>query len=210
MRGQNQAHKKRMILGLTGSFGSGKTTVARIFKSLGAQIIDADRIAHRVIKPNGEIYGKIIKVFGKTILRKNKDIGRHKLAKIVFDNKDLLRKLNKIIHPEIIRIIKKRIKASSKNVIVVDAPLLIEAGLRKLVDKLIVVKITREKQIKRIQNKTSLDKADILKRIKSQISQNVKSRFANFVIDNSGTIRETKKQVGRIRRLLWKNQISEA
>jgi dephospho-CoA kinase len=202
---ERRKNKKSIILGLTGSFGSGKTTVARIFKSSGAKIIDADRIAHRSIKPKGKIYKRIINIFGEDILTKNRTINRNKLADIVFNNKNLLKTLNKIMHPEVTRIIKSKIKTSKAKVIVLDAPLLIEAGLKNLVDKLIVVKIAKRKQIERIQHKTGLAKLDILKRIKSQISQNVKSRFANFVIDNSGSIKETKKQVETIRRSLWKS-----
>jgi len=206
MKGQRlKRNKKRIILGLTGSFGSGKTTVARIFKSFGAKIIDADRIAHSLIKPDTKIYKKITNTFGNDILNKDRSINRNKLANIVFNNKNLLKILNEIIHPEVAKIIKSKIKNSGSKIIILDAPLLIEAGLKNLVDKLIVVKIAKRKQIERIQHKIGLTKLDILKRIKSQISQNVKSRFANFVIDNSSTIEKTKKQAETIRRLLWKN-----
>lgn len=193
-------NKKKVILGVTGSFGSGKTTVAKIFQSFGAQIIDADKIAHSCISPRRQAYKKIIDTFDKDIFSKDRTINRRKLAWMIFNNKNLLRRLNNIIHPEVIKIIKSQIKASRVKIIVLDAPLLLEAGLRGIVDKLIVVKITQDIQITRVQNKTALSKADILKRIRAQISQNVKLRFANFVIDNSGTIQNTKKQVIRI----WK------
>ena len=198
-------NRKKIVLGLTGSFGSGKTTVAGIFRSYGAEIIDADRIAHSCIAGGTLSYKRICKAFGKDILKKNRTIDRVKLARIVFDNKGLLKKLNKIIHPEVIRIIRKKIKKSKSKIIVLDAPLLLEAGLRRMVDKLIVVKIKRAEQLERIQRKFSFSREDILKRIKRQMPLQLKVRLADFVIDNSGTIEETKKQIEEIRRLLWKN-----
>lgn len=197
--------KQKIIIGITGSFGSGKSTVAKMFASYGAKLINADRLAHRAVAPGTKAYKKITGVFGSAILKKDKRVDRKKLAGIVFDNKNLLKKLNAIIHPEVIRGIKKQIKASRSRVVILDVPLLIEAGLEKIVDKLIVVKITNAMQIKRIQNKTSLSKKDILKRIKSQIPLRLKEQLADFIIDNDGAIEETKKQVEQIRRQWWKN-----
>ncbi|MCX5702364.1 MAG: dephospho-CoA kinase [Candidatus Omnitrophica bacterium] len=197
--------RKKIILGITGSFGSGKSTVAAIFKSYGAKIIDADRISHSIISPGSKIYKKIVATFGPSILRKDRRINRDKLAKIAFSDKALLKSLNKILHPEILRIIKKKIRTLSSKIIVLDAPLLIETGLTKLADKIIVVKIKRSQQLKRIQKKTFLDPADILKRIRFQLPLSKKIRLADFIIDNSGTIEKTKNQAAQIRRLLWKS-----
>jgi len=198
-------NKKRVILGVTGTFGSGKSTVANMFKSFGAELIDADKIAHRVIRPGSEIYKKIINAFSRSILKKNKTIDRKKIAKVVFKDKKLLQKLNRIIHPEVIKIIENQICASTKDIVVLDAPLLIEAGLERLVDKLIVVSIHKKKQIERALKKASLSEADILKRIKAQIPLKDKIRLADFVIDNSSTIEKTRKQVVSIRRSVWKS-----
>jgi dephospho-CoA kinase len=190
--------RKKIILGLTGSFGSGKTTVARIFSSLGAQVLDADRIAHSCILPGTQAYRKIINIFGTNILKKNGSINRKKLAGIVFHNGSLLEKLNKIIHPQVISAIKNQIKLSKKKLIVLDVPLLIESGLDRIVDKVVVVKASTAMQVRRVKNRSSLNKKQVLKRIKFQIPLRVKARLADFVIDNSGTIEKTRRQVGKI------------
>lgn len=187
-----------MIIGITGSFGSGKTTVAKVFKSLGAEVIDADRIAHRIIKPGSKIYKKIVNTFSKDILKNNNGIDRYKLAHIVFNNKNLLGRLNKIMHPEIIRIMENQLRSAKSRLIVLDAPLLVEAGLKEWVDKLVVVKINKRVQLERLLDKTSLSKTAILKRIKCQLPLEEKVRIADFVIDNSGAIGETKKQVKQV------------
>ena len=202
---RQRPYKKRLVLGLTGSFGSGKTTVAKYFRTYGARIVDAYRIAHAVLGPGKPAYKKIVRIFGERILKKNKSIDRKRLAKIVFRNNNLLHKLNCVVHPEVIKAIKARISALESGIIVLDAPLLIEAGLNKIVDKLIVVSIDRKEQLARLEKKLYLGKRDILERIKAQIPLSDKVRMADFVIDNSLRLEETRKQVIKIRRLLWKN-----
>jgi len=204
-RNREPSGKRKLILGVTGSFGSGKTSVAEIFKSFGAEIVDADKLARKSIAPGSQAYKRVVRAFGKNILSKNKAIDRRKLAGVVFNNKKLLKRLNNIIHPGVISVIKNRIRDSRSKVVILDVPLLIESGLETLVDKIVVVRISRAKQIKRLRKKTGLSRVEILERIKSQIPQSAKLRLADFIIDNSGTIGETKKQAERIRRMLWKN-----
>lgn len=195
-----------IILGLTGSFGTGKTFVASIFKALGAKIIDADKIARKAIKKGSTTYKRIVDAFGDDILDEGRNINRRRLAGIVFDNKNNLNRLNEIVHPEVIREIKERIEgARSKDIVIIDAPLLIEANLANVVDKLIVVKSSMSNQIDRCMSKFGISEEDILKRINSQIPLERKARMADFVIDNDGTKAETKKQVRKIwRKALWR------
>ncbi|MCM8781812.1 MAG: dephospho-CoA kinase [Candidatus Omnitrophica bacterium] len=190
------------IIGVTGGFGTGKTTVAKIFKGLGAVVLDADEIAHRAISWHGQVHKKVLRIFGRSILKKNNDIDRKRLGKIVFKNKVLLRKLCNIIHPVVIRGIKEKIKQIQKErakaVVVLDVPLLIEAGLLGILDRLIVVKANRSVQIKRCKKRTGLSKKEIVARIRAQMPMQEKIRFADFVIDNNGTRNQTKREVKKI------------
>jgi len=194
-----------MIVGLTGSFGSGKSTVAKIFRSYGAKVIDADKLAHQCLKVKSPACKKIIRIFGKGIFDSRGNVDRAKLGQIVFRNKILLKKLNWIVHPEVIKAIKNEIKRIKRGLVVLDAPLLLEAKAAKLVDKIAVVKISRKKQVERLKAKLGISEAEILRRIKCQLPLPLKIRLADFVIDNSSTLKETKKQVAEIRRHLWKS-----
>lgn len=200
-----KAKRNKIVIGVTGSLGTGKSTVSRYFGALGAKVIDADKIAHRLLKPSSCVYKKIIRIFGSRILKKDKSIDRNKLSQIVFNSSLELKKLNKIIHPEVVRAIKKGISRSAKKAVVLDVPLLFEAGLEPLADKIIVVKASRVKQLKRLQKKASLTRQELLKRINSQMPLYDKVRLADFIIDNSGSLRKTKGQVKSLRRTLWKN-----
>ena len=200
-----QRKENKVVVGLTGSFGSGKSTVAGIFKKSGACVIDADSLAHECLRPGSVAYKKIIFIFGKGVVRANKTIDRRRLGEAVFDDHRRLLKLNSIIHPEVIRRIKLKIKAAKSGLVVLDAPLLIEAGLQRQVDKIVVVSANQDNQVKRLQRRCSLDRAGIIKRINSHISLKKKISIADFVIDNNGSLQQTKKQVDEIRRkLLWK------
>ncbi len=195
--------KKRIVLGVTGIFGSGKTTVCGILNSFGADVINADGLVHQFLGRGKNPYKKIVASFGPGILGPGRAIDRKRLGRIVFEDKGSRITLNRILHPLVIREIKKRIKAARKRVIVLDAPLLLEAGLRKMVDKLVVVKISRAEQVKRLKKRGVSSLKDILKRTKIQIPQSRKVGLADFVIDNSGLLRETRRQV----REVWKETV---
>ncbi|MFH1678160.1 MAG: dephospho-CoA kinase [Candidatus Omnitrophota bacterium] len=185
-----------MIVGITGNFGAGKTTVANMFRDLGAKLIDADKIAHRLMRNQEEAYKQIIVSFGKEVLSGGRHcIDRKKLAAVVFKDAKALKRLNRIMHPGILSIIKNKIKEASDNkFLVIEAALLIESGLLSWVDKLIVVKSDPKIQMKRL-GKNGLTLKEIKQRLRVQMPQGEKIRHADFVIDNSGVREKTKKQV---------------
>ena len=189
-----------MIIGITGSIGSGKTTAAKLFSRHWYNRIDADEIGHEIIKKNSVAYKKVIKGFGSEILDKNKNINRKKLGEIVFSDRNKLKKLNSIMHTiiinEIINQIKKiKEKCGKKTKIVIDAPLLLETGTKNLVDKTIVVKCDIENIIKRSKRYT---KERIEKILKSQTPLDEKLKYADFVVDNDKDLKHLKKQVKNI------------
>jgi dephospho-CoA kinase len=187
---------------VTGGFGAGKSTVAGFFKRRGARVFDADKIAHEALMPGSPTYARIARVFGSGILRKNKEVDRNKLAKVVFESGALLKKLNDIVHPYVV----KRIKSGIKNVkrggpeavIVLDVPLLIEAGLQGMVDKVIVVKAGLGQQVERCRRSCNLSRDEVLARISSQMPVREKIRFADFVIDNTKSKERTRREVKKI------------
>ena len=194
------------VIGITGNFGTGKSFVASIFRESGAQVIDADKVAHEVIGKGSPGYRKAVRIFGKGILGRKGNIDRKELAGIVFSDRKKLKILNSIIHPAVITYIRKRIKKAHGNaLVVIDAPLLIEAGLAGILDSLIVVKCSREKQINRCMGKFKMKKEEVVKRIQNQMPMSRKIRLADFVIDNNGTKSQTKKQVLKIlKEMVWR------
>ena len=200
-----------LIVGLTGGIGSGKSIVASMFKDLGAKIIDADKLGHSVIFPYKPTWKKIVKLFGKDILQNGLIIDRKKLGKIVFANQTLLKKLNEITHPEMTKLIKKEINLAKnktynqEKVLIIDAALIYEVKIDRLMDKIIVVYIDEDEQIKRLIKRNNLSKKEALQRIRSQIPMKEKAKMADYVIDNSNSLDKTKKQAEKI----WQSLVSQ-
>jgi len=195
-----------LIIGLTGGFGTGKSYVAGIFRSLGAKVIDADLLAHDSIKRGSSAYKKVVALFGPSVLKSGREIDRPKLGRLVFGDKRLLKRLDEIIHPEVISEIKKKLRQTSKgDVVVIDAPLLIEAGLAGMVDELVVVACSKSEQIRRCMRKFGVDKKEVLKRVKSQISLTKKIKMADYVVNNNGPKAETREAAKKIwRQIVWR------
>ncbi len=187
-----------MLIGLTGGVATGKSLVAEIFKSLGARIIDADIVARSVVEPGMDAYKDIIKEFGQGILNTDKTINRKSLGKIVFSNKEKLKKLNSITHPRIRERVKEEItqikEAQPERIIISVVPLLIEEGSYKKVDKIILVTASRENQIKRYTDRDGRTEEDAINIIESQMPEEEKAKYADFVLDNNGTLNDIKEK----------------
>ncbi|GAI28496.1 unnamed protein product, partial [marine sediment metagenome] len=180
-----------------GSIGSGKSTVARMFQELGAEIIDADKVRHSLLRKK-EARESIVKNFGSSILDKEGKIERRKLGGIVFRDKKRLEELNSIIHPLISSEIKRKITFSEARIIIIDAAILLETGWDSLVDKVIVVNASYESRRKRIKESSLLSSKEVEGIIKAQFSQDEKIQRADFFIENEKGIEESKRQVEQI------------
>ncbi len=185
-----------MILGITGALGAGKTTVARLFSKHGFLHINADSIGHRLLNEQST-KKKLVHVFGTGIIS-GKKINRAKLRIAAFSPNKNLKKLNSILHPRIFSEIKSLIKNAKCRNIIIDAALLVEADAASIVDKVIVVTAPKAEREKRMIKGRKWTIQEISTIAKSQFSQGKKLGFADFVVDNSGTLEKTKQQVDRI------------
>ncbi|MGH9787742.1 MAG: dephospho-CoA kinase [Candidatus Acidiferrales bacterium] len=188
-------------VGLTGGIASGKTTVAAMFRARGARIIEADRIAHRLMAPGQPAYEEIVRTFGREILSLDGSIDRKQLGAIVFADASRREQLNRVVHPRVIEEQEKelaRIAAEDPGAVaIVEAALLIEAGYHKQLDKLVVTWCRPEQQLERLEAK-GLSRADAERRIAAQLSPEEKRRLADYVIDCSGPLGETERQVAHV------------
>lgn len=198
-----------IIVGLTGSVGTGKSTVANLFEELGAYVIDWDELAREVTRPHLKAWKEIVEYFGKGILNEDLTINRQKLADIVFSNKEKVAKLNQIVHPEVFKEderITDEIKSLDPDALVIkDIPLLFELTRPVYVDKIVVVSASEQTQLRRLEEKV-ITREDARNRIKSQLPLEEKIKSADFVINNDGPLEETKKQVEEIYSSLRKGE----
>ena len=198
-----------MRLGLTGSFGSGKSTVARFIRQEGIPVIDADEIAHRVTRKGSEGLRKIIKEFGEEYLTAQGELDRKRLASVVFSSPQALKKLEAIVHP-LVRQEELALLEKYKNepLVVLCVPLLFEKGMDTYVDKVAVVIVDEEERYRRLNQRYGYTVEQIKERLNAQMPQEEKIRRADFVIDNSGSLAETQKQVKELIKKC-KNSVTE-
>ncbi|HEY4712363.1 MAG TPA: dephospho-CoA kinase, partial [Dehalococcoidia bacterium] len=178
-----------VIVGLTGSVGTGKSTVTNFFRELGAYIIDWDELARKVTSPHSKAWKGIVEYFGKGILNADLTINRQKLAEIVFSDKEKVAQLNQIVHPEVFKEdarITDEIKSLDPDALIIkDIPLLLELTRPIYVDKIIVVSASEQTQLRRLEEK-GMNRKDARSRIKSQLPLEKKIKSADFVINNDG------------------------
>ncbi|MED1490492.1 dephospho-CoA kinase [Bacillus smithii] len=189
------------IIGLTGGIASGKSTVSSLLKEKGFTVIDADVAARIVVQPGEEAYKKIVETFGKDILLENGEINRPKLGDLVFRDEQKRLQLNSIVHPAVRKqmlLEKEQAIRNGKQTIFLDIPLLFESGLTWMVDKTIVVYVDENIQLQRLMKRNGLDKEAAEIRISAQMPLEEKASKADAVINNNGTITETKKQLEHI------------
>ncbi|HSI66544.1 MAG TPA: dephospho-CoA kinase [Planococcus sp. (in: firmicutes)] len=190
-----------MIIGLTGSIASGKSTVSNMLKEQGFPIVDADLVARKVVEPGSETLQKISTEFGSEIIQGDGSLNRQKMGEWIFNNPELRKKLNNIIHPAIRKeMLRERdeLVQEGYETIIMDIPLLFESQLQHFVDKILVVSVSEENQLMRLMERNGLAESEARARIGSQLPMAVKVQGADAVIFNDGTIEETKQQLMEI------------
>ncbi len=192
------------VIGLTGGIGSGKSTVAAFLAKLGAAVIDADRVGHEILSRDSEAWQQVVATFGRQILSPDDEIDRSQLGGIVFGNPSALSKLNGIMHPPIGETVAARLKQYRQqgvDVVVIDAPLLIEAGWASLVDRVWVTVAPEATILKRLKG-MGLSPAESGARIRSQLSGKERVKHAGTVIDTDLPLDELKARVTELWREL--------
>lgn len=197
-----------ILVGLTGGIACGKSTVSKFLQKEGAFIVDADQIAHEVIRKGNPAYRLVIEAFGKTIIDAYGEIDRKKLGEIVFNHPGQLARLNNIIHPMVFERLdseKKRIgQEQPQSVVVFDAPLLIEAKAHKEMDWVLLVYVDRKTQLARIMARDGLTEKEAVLRIEAQMPLDEKIPFADEIIRSDKPMDVAKKDVHDIYERLLK------
>jgi dephospho-CoA kinase len=193
-------------VGLTGNIACGKSHATRIFSRLGARVIDADTVVHELLSPGTETYCRLLDEFGPSILNTDQTVNRKVLGGIVFANAEKRGVLNGIVHPEVRRQIGIRIadieSTGSDGIVIVDAALMIETGSYKLYDRVVVVTCDPEIQLKRVIIRDQLTEQEARARIAAQLPSAEKVKFADYVVDTSGSFRETRHRIEAVYRSL--------
>lgn len=201
-----------LIIGLTGSIATGKSTISKMFEQLNIPVIDADKIAREVVERGKDALNEIVESFGKEILNDDGTLNRKALGAIVFNDKKKLNKLNSIIHPKIREEMNRQKEqhiTANEQCVVLDVPLLFENKLTHMVDNILVVYVDEDVQLKRLMSRDNSTEEEALSRIKSQIPISEKVERADASIDNNGTVEQSFEQLKNILKK-WNIDVNES
>ncbi len=195
------------VIGITGGTGCGQTTVANLFGDLGARVIHADDIGHRILQSDPSVRQELVAAFGKSILNRDGSINRKMLGDLVFKDQTKLYRLNAIVHPHMIAEVVEQLEEARQSgkfpLIVVDAALIYELSLEHMFDAIVVVTARLKERVRRLKERDGLSEREIMKRIQSQIPVQEKARWADYVIRNTGTLEDLRRHVeGVYRKIL--------
>jgi len=189
-------------VGLTGGIACGKSTVARMLAEKGAVLIDFDELAHAVQEPEGAVWREIIRHFGEEILHEDRTIDRRKLGETVFADREKRELLNRLVHPAIFEEWQRRLaeirEMDSDAIVLSDIPLLIEAGLKPLVDLVLLVYLPPEEQIRRLMVRDGYSREEAARRIAAQMPIGQKLPFADMVVRNDASLENTRRAVDEV------------
>ena len=191
-----------MLIGVTGGTGAGKTEVCKMFGRLGAKVISADEVGHRVLE-DPEVKEKLLEEFGRGILREDGRIDRRKLGRMVFGDREALRRLDAIVHPPLLRLLKEEVSESLREdpgrPVVVDAALIPKWGISGWFDAVILVKAPKEVRVARLVEK-GLSEEEALMRTEAQMAEEEMERAASYTLENEGSLEKLEGKV----RSLWR------
>ena len=186
------------VIGLTGGIGSGKSTAALFLAELGAEVIDLDKAGHEALKKGESAYKKAVREFGEGILDYDGEIDRTRLGRIVFKDREALKRLNTIIHPAIDKAVENKVNESRRKgikVVVLEAAAMLEAEKTWQVDEIWVTKSSEKTALKRLKERPGYTEAEAKRRIKAQMTDKERIKQADVVINNDGTPEELKARV---------------
>ena len=193
-------------VGLTGGIASGKSTVSRMFADLGVPVIDADVIAREVVAPGSRALEAVVGAFGEEVLTEGKGLNRVRLGEIVFSDSSKKKVLEGILHPEIIAEQDRRLREieleGNAPVAIVDAAVMIESGSWKRFDTIVIVDCDESQQVSRLRRRNEMNEEEAKRRVDAQMPLSEKVKYADHVIDNRGSIDDTRRQVEELMKLL--------
>lgn len=178
--------RNKRIIGITGGIASGKSTVSALLRDRGFPVVDADRIARKVVEPGEPALDRIREVFGEDMIDGSGRLRRKVLGNLVFSDEEARRQLDEIMKPFIDEEIERQIRAIKGSLVFLDAPLLFEWGMQSRVDITLLVAVEEETQIRRLMKRDGLDRQAALDRIRSQMSLDEKRQLADVIIENDG------------------------